>query len=1711
MGELDLEMRETLKDMLITCYENFEVEKYPSQILCLREFVWFTQNMEEHIKKGTVPEFKAELQQKLNQFTAIETGVSRVMELKMKALILDLIHNIEVADLIINSKCTSLDMWTWTKQLRFYLNDNKECTMKMVDAKFIYTYEYQGNAPKLVHTPLTDKCYLTLTQGMHLGYGGNPYGPAGTGKTESVKALGNAMGRQVLVFNCDEGIDFKSMGRIFMGLVKCGAWGCFDEFNRLKEDQLSAISDMIQVIQAALKMEEKQVYLLGRTIDLNPSAGIFVTLNPAGKNYGGRSKLPENLKQLFRPVAMTVPDTGLICEIELYSEGFSEAKVVGKKLVEVFNLSRDLLSSQQHYDWGLRALKTILRTAGSLKSIERRQELAAAAEEAEATGEGGETAKQIKLREKTPAEVLTTESEIVIRSLRVNTLSKLTFDDSKIFNGIVTDVFPGIATSDVEHAELTAAIKDCMTKLKLQIIDTQIHKILQLNEAMLQRMGVVLVGPSGAGKSTLLKVLRQAYAQMKQPIPQHVMNPKAMPRHQLLGFMDMDTREWNDGVLTAAARKVMLEPLTTRSWILCDGDIDPEWVESLNSVLDDNRLLTMPNGERIQFGDNVNFMFETHSLAFASPATVSRMSVIYLSEEDVDPHSTVKSWLSTLPEEQSKLIGGWIEEYFYRAVEKLVHTKKLVLDTTRMGLVMSGLSHLGMATNKSEFCLGLIRGLGSYLSKESRIAYATEVFKLCGEAIPDARRPLDCYWDPERNCFDNYYYTMKLESSIEALQSNQMVPTIDVQRNVDIMRPWISTKKPFLLVGPEGCGKNMLVMNIFEQHASNTKVAVINCSGQTSSVHVIQKLNQMCNLVSTNNGRVLRPKDCDHLVLFLKDLNLPKPDKYATTQLHCFLQQMILYEGYYAPSLEWIGISNIQIVGSMNPHGGVGRYPLVTRFTAITCVVSISYPDTTQLQTIYSEYVAALISAPPLDQHPKWGQVSHATEIAKTLVAVYEQVKKRYNVDEKSHYIFTPRELTDWVKNLMNYDMENNELLHVMSYEGERIFSDRLVSEDHRKKFKRILGEEMLKLGYQQEKKRGEDCFVSFAHAAHKVHEEKAEGNDDKKEEMEEKKQTKKSSRKLMSRISQDDLENVLQKGLISYSREYRALDIMMIEETLWWTARADRILSQAGGSLLFAGRPGVGRRNIVCLCCSMLRMVPYQLSMTKDYTLKAFKLELKHVLHTAGIQNEDICLIVEDHNLVRPEFIEMINSLLASGEVPGLYTSEELNALLVPLQEECSAEGFYGGTYQFFVNRIQKRLHVALLFDPLGHDYELRCQSNPAIYTKCGILWMDQWSNDGMRMVPKMVLKDIFQKYIKDAREKAGDDPEKLKDLTREAEVAQEKLTKNLLYLHESVGNSATPLRYIQFLKAYASTYKSQYAEVSMNKKRLSGGLSKLHEAEQSVDVLARDAAQQKKQLAAKQEQADKALEEIQASMEKASEQKKEAEALKAQLGVEGKDLAAHTAEIEKQLSGVQPLLDAAKEAVGHIKAENLNEIRALKMPPEAIRDVLEAVLCVMGIFDTSWISMKKFLAQRGVVQSILDFDAHDLKADVREKVRALLDQKPNSFKPEVIKRASVAAAPLAAWVTANLQYAEVLQRTEPLEAELAKLKDSLQKTQAKLGNTEDQLKKVDIPPTHAKDGEVSYVDNSVGNPSFYYCCCFTETVPQFSEHFCIIFRGIH
>jgi len=201
---------------------------------------------------------------------------------KCEHLITELVHQRDVIRSLLSSGTRDATNFDWLYHMRFYLNETVDdpllrLDIRMANATFPYGYEYLGIPDRLVQTPLTDRCYLTLSQALVNQLGGSPFGPAGTGKTESVKSLGMQLGRFVLVFCCDETFDFQAMGRIFVGLCRVGAWGCFDEFDRLEERILSAVSQQVQSIQEGLleaaSQPNAEVELLGKKLILNPRTG----------------------------------------------------------------------------------------------------------------------------------------------------------------------------------------------------------------------------------------------------------------------------------------------------------------------------------------------------------------------------------------------------------------------------------------------------------------------------------------------------------------------------------------------------------------------------------------------------------------------------------------------------------------------------------------------------------------------------------------------------------------------------------------------------------------------------------------------------------------------------------------------------------------------------------------------------------------------------------------------------------------------------------------------------------------------------------------------------------------------------------------------------------------------------------------------------------------------------------------------------------------------------------------------------------------------------------------------------------------------------------------------------------------------------------------------------------------------------------------------
>lgn len=163
----------------------------------------------------------------------------QVRRKKLEHLINEFVHKRTVTRRLISNGVCGNKAFEWLSQMRFYFDPRetevlKQLTIHMANAQFHYGFEYLGVQDRLVQTPLTDRCYLTMTQALEARLGGSPFGPAGTGKTESVKALGNQLGRFVLVFNCDETFDFQAMGRIFVGLCQVGTLIFFTVLGCLK-------------------------------------------------------------------------------------------------------------------------------------------------------------------------------------------------------------------------------------------------------------------------------------------------------------------------------------------------------------------------------------------------------------------------------------------------------------------------------------------------------------------------------------------------------------------------------------------------------------------------------------------------------------------------------------------------------------------------------------------------------------------------------------------------------------------------------------------------------------------------------------------------------------------------------------------------------------------------------------------------------------------------------------------------------------------------------------------------------------------------------------------------------------------------------------------------------------------------------------------------------------------------------------------------------------------------------------------------------------------------------------------------------------------------------------------------------------------------------------------------------------------------------------
>ncbi|PSN46658.1 Dynein beta chain [Blattella germanica] len=606
LNRLQDSMRSSLRHYFsdaVVAYEEKPREQwlfdYPAQVsLCGTQIWWTTEvniafsRLEEGYENAIKDYQKKQISQLSTLITLLIGELSKQDRQKIMTICTIDVHSRDVVYKFIQTKIESASAFQWQSQLRHRWDEKeKDCFANICDAQFRYSYEYLGNTPRLVITPLTDRCYITLTQ---------------------------------------------SCGNIYKGLAQTGAWGCFDEFNRITVEVLSVVAVQVKSVQDAIRDKKTTFNFMGEMIGLVPTINvqvnhlIYLSLNIVTCFLYDIGALivyvidVNDTTNCYRPCAMCVPDFELICEIMLVAEGFQEARVLARKFITLYTLCKELLSKQDHYDWGLRAIKSVLVVAGSLKR-----------------GDPGRP-----------------EEQVLMRALRDFNIPKVVTDDVPVFMGLIGDLFPALDVPRKRDQDFERTVKQAAADLMLQPEDNFILKVVQLEELLEVRHSVFVVGNAGTGKTQVWKTLFRTYQNMKRKPVYNDLNPKAVTNDELFGIINPNTREWKDGLFSVIMRDQANLGGDNPKWILLDGDIDPMWIESLNTVMDDNKILTLASNERIALTPVMRLLFEISNLRTATPATVSRAGILYINPQDLGWNPYVTCWIESreIPSEKSNLV-----------------------------------------------------------------------------------------------------------------------------------------------------------------------------------------------------------------------------------------------------------------------------------------------------------------------------------------------------------------------------------------------------------------------------------------------------------------------------------------------------------------------------------------------------------------------------------------------------------------------------------------------------------------------------------------------------------------------------------------------------------------------------------------------------------------------------------------------------------------------------------------------------------------------------------------------------------------------------------------------------------------------------------------------------------------------------------------------
>ncbi|MGH0119132.1 UNVERIFIED_CONTAM: hypothetical protein FKN15_052961 [Acipenser sinensis] len=1031
-------------------------------------------------------------------------------------------------------------------------------------------------------------------------------------------------------------------------------------------------------------------------------------------------------------------------------------------------------------------------------------------------------------------------------------------------------------------------------------------------------------------------------------------------------------------------------------WIVLDGPVDAIWIENLNSVLDDNKTLTLANGDRIPMGPNCKIVFEPHNIDNASPATVSRNGMVFMSSSVLNWRPILKAWLQNLPASLSEILWNCFDSVFQDLINFVftaVAPKMQMLECMYIRQAIDLLQGLLPATEEKTpsqehvsrlFIFAVMWSIGALLELEDRVKMESCLRSHTATLeLPETKGEETIFefvvnengqWDHWLKKVPEYSYP---KDSIPEYASI-LVPNVDNVRTDFLMQTIMKQGKAVLLIGEQGTAKTVMVKGFtskYDPEAHMTKS--LNFSSATQP-NMFQRSVE--SYIDKRMGTTYGPPAGKKMTLFIDDINMPVINEWGDQITNEIVRQMMEQRGFYnldKPG-EFTSIVDIQFAAAMiHPGGGRNDIPqrLKRQFTVYNCTL----PSNSSIDKIFCTVAEGYFCE----------QRGFPQEVCKLAAALVPTTRKLWQATKikmlptpaKFHYIFNLRDLSRIWQGILTVTAEvcqNAEVLVALfKHECSRVIADRFTNHKDKEWFEQT----MFKIASEDhgssiiESAHKEAYFVDFLRDAPE-----ATGEEPDDAELD--------APKIYEPIpSFESLSERLVVFMQQYSEAVRGtpMDLVFFKDAMIHLVKISRVIRTPQGNALLVGVGGSGKQSLTRLASFIAGYESFQITLTRTYNTSNLMDDLKQLYRTAGQRGKGITFIFTDNEIKDESFLEYMNNVLASGEVSNLFARDEVDEITQDLISVMKKEyprrpPTAENLYDYFLSRVRSNLHVVLCFSPVGEKFRNRALKFPGLISGCTMDWFQRWPRDALVAVAQHFLTSYKIECSEEVKQNVVSTMGTFQDLVAEKCVEYFERFRRQTYV--------TPKSYLSFIAGYKIIYSEKIAHVGMLSERMKTGLAKLMEAEVSVSQLSKELAVKEKDLAVASRKADEVLQEVTVKAQAAEKVKMQVQKVKDKAQAIVDEIEADKAVAEEKLEAARPALEEAEAALQTIKPADIATVRKLGKPPHLIMRIMD---CVLLLFqrkvDTitmdperpclrpSWSEALKLMNNSGFLSSLLAF----------------------------------------------------------------------------------------------------------------------------------------